>query len=156
MYLQSTYKPANLEGFAQNKCNNLTLQQKGKVVGVLNKHDKLFQGKRGECTGNTVTLTLTKDAKPFRCSPYLILLKQRNELEKEAYRQYRIGALGQLSAEEMEILQRKEHYLSAIDELISGVGGFVFASVVDLIMGYLSIPLDEAARKLLTIVFPFG
>ena len=55
------------------------------------------------------------------------------------------------------ILQRKEHYLSTIDKFISQVGGFVFASVVDLnIMGYLSIPLNEAAHKLFTIVFLFG
>ena len=54
------------------------------------------------------------------------------------------------------ILQRKEHYFSTIDELISGVGGFLFASAVDLNMGYLSILLNEAARKLLTIVFTFG
>ena len=54
------------------------------------------------------------------------------------------------------ILQRKEHYLLTINEFISGVGGFVFASVIDLNMRSLSIPLDEAVRKLLTIVFPFG
>ena len=54
------------------------------------------------------------------------------------------------------ILQRKEHYILAIDELISGVGGFVFASVIDLNMEYLSISLDEAALKLLTIEFSFG
>ena len=54
------------------------------------------------------------------------------------------------------VLVRKEHYLSTIDKLISGVGGFVFASVVNLNMGYLSIPLNDAARKLLTIIFPFG
>ena len=180
------YKPANQEGFVQNKCNNLTLQQKGKVLGVLNKHEKLFREKRGEWTGNPVTLTLTKDAEPFRCSPYPIPLKQWSKLEKEAYRQCGIGALRQLPTEEIEereyispafgvakkdcmsmrlvfglrklnaILQRKEHYLSTIGDLISGVGGFVFAFVVDLNMGYLRIPLDEAARKLLTIVFLFG
>ena len=124
-------------------------------MGVLNKHTKLFQGKCGEWTGNSVALSLTKYAKPFRCGPYPIPLKQRNELEKEVYRQCGIGALRQLSAEEIEerdyispafgvakkdgmsmrlvfdlrklnaILQRKEHYLSTIDELISGVGGFV-------------------------------
>ena len=43
-----TYKPANLEEFAQNKCNSLSLQQKKKVLEVLNKDKKLFQGKRGE------------------------------------------------------------------------------------------------------------
>ena len=69
------YKPANLEEFVQNKCNNLPLQQKGKVLEVLNKHKSLFQGKREEWTGNTVTLTLTSDAGPFRCSPYPIPLK---------------------------------------------------------------------------------
>ena len=69
---------------------------------MLNKHGKLFQGKRGEWTGNPVTLALTKDAKPFRCGSYPIPLKQRNELEKEVYRQCGIGALCQLSAKEIE------------------------------------------------------
>ena len=139
-------------------------------MGVLNKHEKLFQGKRGKWKGNPVTLTLTQDAKPFRCSSCPIPLKQRSELEKEVYRKCGIRALRQLPAEEIEereyispafgvakkdgtsmrlmfdlrklntILQRKEHYLSTINELISGVGGFVFASVVGLNMGYLTSP----------------
>ena len=80
--VNQTIITSNLEEFVQNKCNNLSLQQKGKVLGVLNKHESLFQGKRGEWTGSPVTLTLTNDAEPFRCSPYHIPLKQRNELEK--------------------------------------------------------------------------
>ena len=100
---------------------------------------------------------MKEDAKPFRSKPYPIPLKQRKEMEKEVYRQCDIGALRQLLAEEIEerdyiypafgvakrddvsirlvfdprklnaILVRKEHYLSMINELISGVGGFLYA-----------------------------
>ena len=54
------------------------------------------------------------------------------------------------------MLERKQTHMSTIEELIQGIGGFIFASVVDLNMGYLSIPLTESSKKLFTIVFPFG
>ena len=54
------------------------------------------------------------------------------------------------------ILVRKEHNLSTIDELIQGVGGFAYASIIDLNMGHLSILLDKESRKILTIVFLWG
>ena len=51
---------------------------------------------------------------------------------------------------------RKEHYLSKINELIQGVESCTLTSVIDLNMGYLTIPLDEEPRKILTIAFPCG
>ena len=42
------------------------------------------------------------DAKPYWARPYPIPLKNRKVTEEEVYRQYEIGALRQLSAEEIE------------------------------------------------------
>ena len=133
-----------------------------------------------------VILSLTSDAEPFRCNPYLSHPTQTAErVRKEVYQQCGIDALRQLSAEEIKgrdytssvfgvakkdgtlmrlvfdlrklnaILQRKEHYLLTIDELISGVGVFVFASVLGRNVGYLSIQLDETARMMPPIVLLF-
>ena len=162
------------------------MEQKGKLLKVLKKHEGIFAGKRGNCTGKPVQINLTNDAVSFRYRPYQIHLRIKDQVEKEVYRQCDIGALRQLSAEEVEerefispafaiskrdgvtmrivfdlrklnsMLERKQTHMSTIEELIQGIGGFEFASVVDLNMGYLSIPLTESSKNLFTIVFPFG
>ena len=42
------------------------------------------------------------------------------------------------------------------EEILTSVKGFIFASSIDLNMGYPSIPLNEESRKILTIAMPFG
>ena len=42
------------------------------------------------------------------------------------------------------------------EEILTSIGGFLFATSLDLNMGYPSIPLDEAAKQILTIIVPFG
>ena len=125
------------------------------------------------------------DSKPYWARPYPIPLKNCKVIEEEVYRQCKIGAVGQLSPEEVEerewaspafgvlkksgtirlvmdfrklneSLIRKQYPLSTIEELITAIMGFDFASVLDLNMGYLSVPLKEASKKLLNIVMPFG
>jgi hypothetical protein len=112
-------------------------------------------------------------------------LKNRKVFKEEVYRQCDIGALRELSAEEIEkhewsspcfgipkkngsnrlvmdfrqinkVLKRKEYPLPTINELFQNIKGFEFASVVDLNMGYLSIPLTDESKALLTIVTMFG
>jgi hypothetical protein len=54
------------------------------------------------------------------------------------------------------ILKRKEYPLPTIDEMFQNIQGFIFASTIDLNMGYLSIPLTSETKKLLTIITQFG
>ncbi len=42
------------------------------------------------------------------------------------------------------------------EEILTLVKGFLYASSIDLNMGYPSIPLNDESRKILTIVMPFG
>ena len=113
-----------------------------------------MQEKRGNWTGKPVQIDLTNDAIPFRYMLYQILLKIKDQVEKEVYRQCDIGALRQLSAEEVEereyissvfaiakkdgvsmrivfdlrklnsMLIRKQTHMSTIEELRQGIGGF--------------------------------
>jgi hypothetical protein len=53
-------------------------------------------------------------------------------------------------------LVRREYPLSTTEEILTSVRGFTFAASLDLNMGYLSIPLNDATREILTIVMPFG
>jgi hypothetical protein len=42
------------------------------------------------------------------------------------------------------------------EEILTSIKGFLYATSIDLNMGYPSIPLNGEARKILTIVMPFG
>ena len=53
-------------------------------------------------------------------------------------------------------LERKMYPLPTSEEILTSIVGFLFATGLDLNMGYLSIPVSDNARKLLTIVMPFG
>jgi hypothetical protein len=152
---------------------------------VLEKHAALFQGRRGEWKGNPVNIEVIEGSAPVWAKPYPVQLKNREVFKAEVYCQCDIGALRELSAEEIEkrewvspcfgvpkkngsirlvmdfcqinkVLKRKEYPLPTIDELFQDIKGFEFASVVDLNMGYLSIPLTDESKALLTIVTMFG
>ena len=180
----TNYTKANLPQTVE-KCKNLTPKQKSKLLTVLLKHEELFQGQRGNWTGPPVSIELLNGADPVWAKPYPVPLKNREVFKDEIYRQCSIGALRELSAEEVEervwaspcfgipkkngsirlvidfrqlntVLKRKEYPLPTIDEIFQDIGGFTFASVVDLNMGYLSIPLTEETKKILTIVTMFG
>ena len=64
------YEKADLGKYIATKCNNLDLEQKGKLLKVLKKNEGLFQGKRGNWTGKPVQLDPTNNAVPFRYRPY--------------------------------------------------------------------------------------
>ena len=53
-------------------------------------------------------------------------------------------------------VKRREYPLPTIEQLLTSIGGFNRASNLDLNMGYMSMPLTPFARKLLTVVMPFG
>ena len=50
-----------------------------------------------------------------------------------------------------QCLKRKEYPLPTIDEIMQEIGGFVFASVIDLNMGYLLIPLYAESWRIFSI-----
>jgi hypothetical protein len=53
-------------------------------------------------------------------------------------------------------LVRREFPLSMTEEILTSIKGFLYATSLDLNMGYLSIPLNDRAREILTIIMPFG
>ena len=164
---------------------HLTTEQQALLLRVLSENDAVFQGGKGYYTGEPVKLRLQPDATPRRAKPYPIPVKDREVMEDEFRRQCEIGALRRLSPEEYEerewaspafgipkkngtirlildlcgvnkYLIRREFPLSTTEEILTSFKGFTFATSFDLNMGYPSIHLDEAARKILTIITPFG
>jgi hypothetical protein len=106
-------------------------------------------------------------------------------MEHKLARQCSIGSLGRLTPDEFEkcewafpgfgtpkkngtvrfvidfrriysALVRREYPLWATEEILTSIKGFLYATSIDLNMGYPSIPLNDEARKILTIIMPFG
>ncbi len=100
--LQPTdYKKANLDEIARS-CLDLSTEQQEELLQVLKLNEPLFAGKHGEWKGTLVTITLIEDAKPIWARPYPVPLKTREVFKQELNHQCSIGALRELSAEEIE------------------------------------------------------
>jgi hypothetical protein len=106
-------------------------------------------------------------------------------MEPELARQCLIGCLGRLTPEQFEErkwafpafgipkkngtvrfvidfhrinvnLIRRKFPLWTTEEILMSIFGFLYATSIDLNMGYPSIPLNDKARKILPIIMPFG
>ena len=53
-------------------------------------------------------------------------------------------------------LVRRKFPLWTTEEILTSICGFLYMTSIDLNMGYPSIPLNDDARKILTILMPFG
>lgn len=96
------YVKANLDDIAEG-CKDLNLEQKAKILTVLCKHKDLFQGKRGNWKGQPISIEVIDRATPVWSRPYPTPLKKCNIFKEEVYRQCDIGALHELSAEEVKV-----------------------------------------------------
>eukprot|EP00956_Cyclotella_meneghiniana_P018178 scaffold30078_cov44-Cyclotella_meneghiniana.AAC.2 len=81
---------------------DLTEDQRSKLLHVLKANEQLFLGRRGNWKGQPVDIKVKANAKPCWAKPYPMPLKNRQVFEDEVYRQCDIGALHELTAEEIE------------------------------------------------------
>ena len=77
-------------------------EQQVELLQVLSKHESLFAGRCGEWKGSPVTISLVEGAKPFGARPYPVPLKNCEVFKGELNRQCRIGALRELTTEEIK------------------------------------------------------
>lgn len=182
-YTEAIYLKLDLMEVVKREGTELTPQQV-QLLQLLTSNEAAFQGCRGDYTGGTVGVILKPDAKPHRARPYPVPLKNQEILEGEFWRQCSIGAMRHLTPEEFEVrewvfpafgipkkngsiclvigfcrlnanLVRREYSLLTMEEILTSVRGFSYATSLDLNIGYLSIQVNEATREILTIVMPF-
>jgi hypothetical protein len=163
----------------------LNNDQHSQLLAVLQKNEHIFMGIRGTYAGPPVDIKLKPNAIPVWNQSYPIPLSQRESVENEVKRQCQVKALRRLSPEEIEgrgwcfpafgipkkngkvrlvinfqsinnQLERQEYPLTPAEEIFHSIGGFTWATSLDLNMGYLHIRLSQASQELLKIVMPFG
>ncbi len=184
-FSEAVYEKLNLVEVVNRDGANLTPEQQSQLLQVLTANAAAFQGGKGEYTGKPVGIILKPEAKPWQAKPYPIPLKNRNILEGPFRWQCDIKAMWRLTPDEFEAREwafpafgvpkkngtirlvidfrrlnteqvRREYPLSTTEEILTSICGFLYASSLDLNMGYLSITVNDVTRKIITIVMPFG
>ena len=155
-------------------------KQKNRFLEVLTKVKNLFLGKKGKWKGSKVSIDLKDDAKPVQSRPYKIPQAHVKVFKEEIDRLVAIGLFTKVDLSEWssptfcipkkdgririvtdyrkvnKVIKRKAHPLPNIMDTIMSLGSFQYATCIDLNMGYYAMELDDVAKKICTIVLPWG
>ncbi len=178
------YKPADLNKIVAG-LNYLTADKRPLLLDTLSKYPNIFKGKCGDWKGEEVSIRLKPGSKPYYAWAYLIPISQREATEMEIQCQCDIGALQPLTTKEAKLnkwafptfgvpkknvpiqivahlcklncmLGHAEFHIPTIDNTLTQIQGFKYATAIDLNMGYMALRLDTHDRSILQIIFPFG
>ena len=176
---KSKYEAANLVEVANNQ-SNLDSNQKGKFYQLLKRCKNLFLGKKGKWKGSKVSIELKEDAKPVQSKPYKVPQAHVKVFKEEIDRLVDIGLFTKVELAEWssptfcipkkdgririvtdyrkvnKCIKRKPHPLPNIMDTIMTLGSFKYATCIDLNMGYYAMEMDDLAKKICTIVLPWG
>ena len=140
----------------------------------------MFKGEEGNRLGPPVTLELVPNSKPINRKPYAIPIATLPLIKNEVERLVSIGLLKRVASATWaspcfgipkkdgtirfitdfralnKCLLRKPYPMPTIQELMQSIQKFLYATTIDLNMGYYSIPLKKESKGLCTICLPFG
>jgi hypothetical protein len=177
--IEAKYEAANLDQIVQN-CDNLTTTEKNQLLKVLQKFESLFDGTLGHWKDEPYNIELKPDIKPYHARPYPIPKAYEANLKLEVERLCKLNVLKKINRSEWgsptfiipkkdetvhfnsdfrelnKRIKRQPFPLPKIQDLLLKLEGFQFATSLDLNMGYYHIELSPAAKKLCTIVLPWG
>jgi hypothetical protein len=177
--LNAKYEPANLRKVAK-EANHLPDEQQEELHTLLNKYKDLFDGTLGHWNDSELKVELKPDVTPYHARAYPIPHKYVDTLKLEVERLCDIGVLKKVNRSKWAAptfivpkkdgsvqfisnfrklnkrIKRKPYPIPKIQDMLLKLEGFQFATSLDLNMGYYHIELDPDAKKLCTIVLPFG
>ena len=177
--LEAKYEAANLREIC-NKSLHLDTANQEQLFQLLNSYEVLFDGKLGHWQGDTYDIDLKEDAKPYHAKAFPIPYVHLETLKAEVERLCKLGVLKRVNRSEWAAptfiipkkdgsvrfisdfrelnkrIKRKPYPIPKIQTLLLQLEGFQYATSLDLNMGYYHIELSPDAKKLCTIVLPFG
>jgi regulator of RNase E activity RraB len=178
--LDAKYCPADLNKIVET-CTELNHQQQQQLLTLLKKYESIFDGTLGTWKTEPINLELKDpEGKPYHSKPYSVPYSQEQKLKDEVERMCTDGILRKINHSEWAFpaftipkpdgtlrslanlielnkrIKRKPFPLPKISELLQKLEGFMYATSLDLNMGYYHINLTPSASKLCTVVFPWG
>ena len=177
--IDNKYSPADLEEVA-SKIQNINNLEKEKLLKLLNKFAPLFDGSLGTWKTEPVNLELKPEVKPYHARPFPVPYSQEKKLKEEINRLLEYGVLEKVNNSEWAApmftiskpdgslrsladlrelnkrIKRKPYPLPKIADLLYKLEGFLYATALDLNMGYYHLELTPFASNLCTVVLPWG
>jgi transposase InsO family protein len=178
--IDAKYCQADLDKVVK-ECTHLTPAEQRALLSLLTKFEHLFDGTLGTWNTEPVDLEL-KDptTKPYHSKPYPVPHSQEQKLKAEIKRLCEYGVLRKINISEWacpmftiskpdgslrsladlrelnKVIKRKPYPLPKITDMLQKLEGFMYATSLDLNMGYYHILLTPNARRLCTVVLPWG
>jgi hypothetical protein len=176
--LDAKYEKANLPELVENECSHLNPTEKLQLLELLTEFEDLFDGTLGDWDTEPVSFQLKEGSTPYHGRAYPIPPKQKATVKTEVKRLCEIGVLEWQAASEWaspsfiqpkkngqvrfltdfrevnKRLVRKPYPLPIIQQILQELIGFMYATALDLNMGYYTIRLDPDASRICTIIFP--
>jgi len=161
-------------------CDHLTQKEKEELLPLLEKFKELFDGSLGSWKGEKLSIEVKAEAKPYHARAFPIPKSREEGLKKEISRLCKLGVLKKVNHSEWAApafiipkkdgsvrfitdfrelnkrIKRKPFPIPKIQDLLLKLEGFQYGTSLDLNMGYYHIELDPDAKKLCTIVLPWG
>lgn len=178
--LDGKYTPANLEAITA-ECTHLTEDERHQLLQLLQRFETAFDGSLGEWQTEPVDIELKEPtAKPYHAKPFPVPHSQEMKLRAELTRLVDQKVLRKINRSEWAApnfviskkdgslrtladfrelnkrIKRKPFPIPKIQDMLQKLEGFMFATSLDLNMGYYHILLTPNASRLCTIVLPWG
>ena len=178
--LDTKYAPADLQTIVE-ECNHLQTDERKKLLALLSKFKPIFDGTLGHWKTEPVDLELKDpNGKPFHTKPYPVSYSQEKKLREEVDRMCEQKVLRKINRSEYaspmftiskpdgtlrsladlrelnKRIKRKPYPIPKIQDMLLKLEGFLFATSLDLNMGYYHIELTPNAAHLCTAVLPWG
>jgi hypothetical protein len=140
----------------------------------------MFDGTLGTWKQEPYDIELRKDATPYHAKAFPVPRIHQTTMRNEVERLVKVGVLQKVNHSEWAAptyiikkkngsarfisdfrelnkrIRRKPYPIPRIQEMLQNLEGFAYASSIDLNMGYYHIELSPGAKKLCTIVLPWG
>ena len=163
------------------ECKHLSSQEQGQLLALLQKYEDLFDGSLGTWKTDPIDIELKDpNVKPYHARPYPVPHSQEKKLKAEIERLCEYGVLRKTNSSEWacpmftiskpdgslrsladlrevnKVIRRKPFPLPKITDMLQKLEGFMFATSLDLNMGYYHMLLTPYSSRLCTIVLPWG
>jgi hypothetical protein len=146
--LPAKYKPINITDIVEQQ-THLTADKRKKLLTALLDFQDLFQRKCGKFNGDPISLELIPGSTPFYGKPFSIPKAYQQITKNEIARLESLGVLTKVPSAEWAPMPK-------IPDIFRGLEKFRYPTMIDLNMGYYSMPLSEESKKLCVISLLWG
>jgi len=178
--ISGKYTPADLTKIVTD-CSHLSSEEQQELSHLLNKFEPLFDGSLGTWQTAPIELELEEPGtEPYHAKPYPVPHSQEQKLKEEVQRMCEYGVMRKINDSEWAApmftitkpdgslrsladlrelnkrIKRKPFPLPKITDMLQKLEEFLFATSLDVNMGYYHILLTPESSRLCTVVLPWG